>query len=156
MIEDQSTFDEIGSVVAGGGQASAIAKRIAQIIRQSRAYGSVSIYAVTETEIVALGWTGTEEPAHMRFAVTKGLTGVVVKQRAPLVIGNVSKDPRYLVAYTKMRSEMIVPALGAGGMAIGTINIDSERENAFSEKDVRFVEQCAEKMAPLFRMPGIS
>ena len=156
MIEDQSALDEIGSVVAGNGQASAIAKRIAQVIRQSRAYGSVSIYAVTETEIVALGWTGTEEPAHMRFAVTKGLTGVVVKQRAPLVIGNVSKHPRYLVAYTKTRAEMIVPALGVGGVVVGTINIDSERENAFSEKDVRFVEQCAQKMAPLFRMPGIA
>ena len=156
MIEDQSTFDEIGSVVAGGGQPQGIAKRIAQIIRQSRAYGSVSIYGVTETEIVALGWTGTEEPAHMRFAVTKGLTGVVVKQRAPLVSGNVSKDPRYLVAYTKMRSEMIVPALGVGGLAVGTINVASERENAFSEKDVRFVEQCAQKMTSLFGMPGIS
>jgi putative methionine-R-sulfoxide reductase with GAF domain len=92
----------------------------------------------------------------MRFAVTKGLTGVVVKQRAPLVIGDVSKDSRYLVAYTKMRSEMIVPVPGVGGMVVGTINIDSERENAFSEKDVRFVEQCAQKMAPLFRMPGIT
>ena len=79
MIEDQSTLDEIGSVVAGGGQAPAIAKRIAQVIRLAGGYGCVSIYAVTETEIVALGWTGTEEPAHMRFPVTRGLTGVVVK-----------------------------------------------------------------------------
>ncbi|MGH9731230.1 MAG: hypothetical protein ACRD4A_05970 [Candidatus Acidiferrales bacterium] len=33
MIEDQSTLDEIGSVVAGGGQPQAIAKQIAQAIR---------------------------------------------------------------------------------------------------------------------------
>lgn len=156
MIEDQSTLDEIGSVVAGGGQAPAIAKQIAQVIRLAGGYGCVSIYAVTETEIVALGWTGTEEPAHMRFPVTRGLTGVVVKQGAPLVLGDVRKDPRYLVAFTKTRSEMIVPALGEGGRVVGTINIDSERENAFSEKDVRFIEQCAQKMGPLFRMPGIS
>jgi len=88
--------------------------------------------------------------------VTKGLTGVVVKERAPLVVGNVSKDPRYLVAYTKMRSEMIVPALGVGGSVVGTINVASERENAFSEKDVRFVEECARKILKLFSMPGIA
>ncbi|MFZ0214302.1 MAG: GAF domain-containing protein [Candidatus Acidiferrales bacterium] len=156
MNNEQAVLDEIGSVVAGGEQPPAIAKRVAQVIRESTGYGSVSIYAVTETEIVALGWTAMEEPAHMRFAVTKGLTGVVVKERAPLVVGNVSKDPRYLVAYTKARSEMIVPAMGLGGNVVGTINIDSERENAFSEKDVRFVEECAKKMARLFSMPGIA
>ena len=156
MNNEQAVLDEIGSAMSEGGTSSEMARRVAQIIRLSSGYGSVSIYAVTETEIIALGWTGTEEPAHLRFAVTKGLTGVVVKERAPLVVGNVSKDPRYLVAYTKMRSEMIVPALGVGGSVVGTINVASERENAFSEKDVRFVEECARKILKLFSMPGIA
>lgn len=156
MNNEQAVLDEVGAAMNAGGTPSETAKQIAQTIRLSCGYGSVSIYAVTQTEIIALAWTGGEEPAHLRFAVTKGLTGVVVKERAALVVGNVSKDPRYLVAFTKMRSEMIVPALGQGGEVVGTINIDSERENAFSEKDVRFIEECAKKIAALFSMPGIA
>jgi putative methionine-R-sulfoxide reductase with GAF domain len=33
---------------------------------------------------------------------------------------------------------------------MGTIEADSQRENAFSEADVRFLEHCAEQLAPLF------
>ncbi|HEV2287652.1 MAG TPA: GAF domain-containing protein [Candidatus Acidoferrales bacterium] len=156
MNNEQAVLDEIGSTMNEGAAPKETAKRIAQTLRLSAGYGSVTIYAVTEKEIIALGWTGSEEPAHLRFAVTKGLTGAVVKERAPLVVGNVSKDPRYLVAYTKMRSEMIVPVLGPGASVIGTINIASERENAFGEKDVRFVEECAKKIMKLFSVPGIT
>lgn len=156
VTNEQKALDEIAAVFRDGEKAAATAQRIAQIIRVAGGYGCVSIYGVTQTEIVALGWTGTEEPAHMRFPVTRGLTGVVVKERTPLVLGDVRKDPRYLVAFTQTRSEMIVPVIGAGGMIVGTINIDSERENAFSDQDLRFVEQCAKKMTPLFTMPGMA
>lgn len=156
MRDEQKVLDEIARAIAAmpasgvaAGKAAA-AKRIAEEIRAEGGYRWVGIYQVTEAEVHAIGWTGSETPAFVTFPATKGVTRDVIKNRAPVVLSDVRKDPRYLVAYSSTRSEAIVPILGAAGAVMGTIEVDSDRENAFSEADVRFLERCAEKVARLF------
>ena len=137
------------AVIAGDGR-DAVTKRVAEIIREAGRYRWVGIYEVTEPEIAAIGWTGSEAPAYLRFPVTRGLTGAAVKSRAPVVVADVAKDARYLAFFTDTRSEMIVPVINEFGVVIGTINVESERVNAFSEQDVKVAEQCAKRIAGLF------
>ena len=156
MRDEQKTVEEIGRALAAmpapgslAGRAAA-AKRIAEAIRSEAGYRWVAVCSVSEKEVELIGWTGSETPAFVTFPATKGVTRDVVKNRAPIVVTDVRKDARYLVAYSSTRSEVIVPVLGAGGDVIGTIEADSDRENAFSEADVRYLERCAEKAVPLF------
>jgi putative methionine-R-sulfoxide reductase with GAF domain len=157
MRDEQVARDEIAAALAamaGAGPSSAAksvaAKRIADAIRIEGGYGWVAVCEISQSEVELLGWTGTEAPAFIRFPAAKGVTRDVIKTGAPIVVSDVRKDARYLVAHSTTRSEVIVPVLDAGRKVIGSIEADSQRENAFSEADVRFLERCAEKLAPLF------
>lgn len=156
MRDEQRAQEEIGRAIAAmpasrapSARATA-AKLISEVIRSEGGYRWVAVCEVSDTEVTLIGWTGSETPAFVSFPVTKGVTRDVIKNRAPIVISDVRKDARYLVAHSSTRSEVIVPVLGAGGKVIGSIEADSDRENAFSELDVRFLERCAEKLERLF------
>jgi putative methionine-R-sulfoxide reductase with GAF domain len=67
------------------------------------------------------------------------------------VVGDVREDPRYLTAFGSTRSEIIVPVLGSTGReVVGTIDVESERVDAFSEGDRATLERCAAAVAGLF------
>jgi putative methionine-R-sulfoxide reductase with GAF domain len=46
---------------------------------------------------------------------------------------------------------MIVPVFSpADGRVIGTVDVESERENAFSARDQQMIEQCAQAALPIW------
>jgi putative methionine-R-sulfoxide reductase with GAF domain len=62
-----------------------------------------------------------------------------------VVVGDVRNDPRYLTAFGSTLSEIIVPVLSPGdARVIGTVDVESERADAFSERDQQMIEQCAQ------------
>lgn len=154
MGSDEKVFDEVGAEAKAEGDMAARAKRIADTIRLTRGYRWVGVYEVTETEICAIGWTGAEAPAHIRFPITRGLSAAVVKNRAPVIIGDVTKEARYLVAFGNTRSEMIVPVMSNTGDVVGTIDAESDRVNAFGAEDQQFLQKCAERIRPLYTKPA--
>src|SRR5512147_2699138 len=88
---------------------SAKARALAEVVRRARGYRWVGLYDVSPTEIAAVGWTGPQPPSHPRFAVTKGLSGEAVRTRAPVIVQDVTQDPRWLETFGTTRSEAIFP-----------------------------------------------
>jgi putative methionine-R-sulfoxide reductase with GAF domain len=66
----------------------------------------------------------------------------------------VDADPRYLTALGSTRSEIIVPILNDQGEVVGTIDVESERSNAFDPSTERLLEDCAVLLRPLFAGPS--
>jgi putative methionine-R-sulfoxide reductase with GAF domain len=67
-------------------------------------------------------------------------------------VGDVAADPRYLTAFGTTRSEIIVPVLdGASQNVVGTIDVESEKPNAFSEEVQTLLEACSKLIRPLWR-----
>jgi L-methionine (R)-S-oxide reductase len=127
------------------------ARHAAEAIRAARNYRWVGIYDVDDDEIEIIGHTGVQAPAFVRFSADQGLSGEAVRTRETVVCNDVSADPRYLTAFASTGSETIVPVLGAEtGMVIGTLDVESERVNAFTDDDRRFLETCAQALMPLF------
>jgi L-methionine (R)-S-oxide reductase len=127
------------------------ARAAAEIVRNAHAYDWVGIYDVGDEEIGLLAHTGTQPPAHQRFGIERGLSGDAVQRRATAVSNDVANDPRYLTAFANTGSETIVPILGAeSGIVIGTLDVASDRVNAFSSDDVEFLEECAALLRPLY------
>lgn len=143
-------MERLKTVVGGSASRASAAKRAAEMIRAARGYRWIGVYEVGREEIVALGWTGSEPPGFTRFPVTQGITGAAVETREPVNVGDVRKDPRYLTAFGSTRSELIVPVLDASGRVVGTLDVESERENAFGEEDMEFLRRCGETLLPLF------
>lgn len=78
----------------------------------------------------------------LRLKVGEGLTGWVARHGKPARVGDVSKDPRYVMAKQNVRSELAVP-LEVGGMIRGVLNVDSDRLDAFSGADEKLLRDLA-------------
>jgi L-methionine (R)-S-oxide reductase len=143
-----SVLDELVSLSARD-DASAW-HEIAERIRAAGGYRWVGLYAVTGVDIRAVAWTGPVAPAFPRFPREMGLNGVAVRTVAPVVCQDVANDPRYLTAFPTTGSEAVFPVLSESGEVIGTIDVESDRQNAFSADDESFLLECAARVRPLW------
>ncbi len=151
MSRSAEAVERIRSVLEGADHRAKKVERVAAILREAGRYRWVGIYQVDRNEIAAISWSGPKAPAHPRFPASQGLCGSAVKTRTAVVVGDVTKDARYLTTFGSTRSEIIVPILRAAtGPVVGTIDVESERPNAFAEADRIFLEECASVLAGLW------
>ncbi len=152
MGRDNLSLNRIRVVVDGAAQRLAKARRVAELIRSAGAYRWVGIYDVEGAEIAVIAWSGPGEPANPRFPVTQGLCGAAVSSCIPVVVGDVTIDQRSVPAFNSTRSEIVVPVIQPGtGQALGVVDVESERLNAFTDDDRLFLERCASVLARLWQ-----
>lgn len=123
-----------------------IAKRIAEAIRGAGPYRWTGIYDVNiERGVVStVAWSSPSAPEHPTFRVSEGLTSRAIAGKKTVNAGNVAGDPDYLTALASTRSEIIVPVLDNRlSRVVGTIDIESERPNAFDSAAENLIEECA-------------
>ena len=99
---------------------------------------------------MAVAWTGSESPGHPTFPVDQGLNGAAASARAPIIVQDVRHDSRYLTTFGSTRAEAIFPVLSAAGPVLGTIDVESERIDAFRSEDEVFLNRCATEIASLW------
>jgi L-methionine (R)-S-oxide reductase len=137
-------LNQLAMILAAESAPDVRAREIAEAVRAARDYRWVGIYTVGPHEIAVAGFTGEAAPVFPRFPVTQGLNGAAVSSGEAVVINNVAEDPRYLTAFGSTRSEMVVPVIHpATREVVGTIDVESERVNAFTDDDRALVEDCA-------------
>jgi len=76
----------------------------------------------------------------------EGITGAAAAQHEPILSGDVRTDPRYLNALDAVRSELAVPML-ARNLLVGVIDVQSTRENAYTEYDRALLRLIASRVA---------
>ena len=130
------------------------AAKLAEMIRHSRGYRWVGVYDVGPERVSIVAFSGPSAPAYPQFPVTKGLTGSAIREKRTIVVGDVRSDPRYLTALGSTLSEIIVPVMDeTSGAVVGTIDVESERKDAFSPEDQAMLEECARMARPLWSEP---
>lgn len=72
-----------------------------------------------------------------------GIAKRAIRTKRVQNVPDVSKDPDYLNLTDRTKSELSVPLLLEDGTAIGVINVESERLDAFDEADVQALETLA-------------
>jgi signal transduction histidine kinase len=80
--------------------------------------------------------------SRLKLRVGEGVTGWVARTGKPARVGDVTHDPRYVVARRSVRSELAVP-LEVNGEIRGVINVDSDRRDAFTADDQELLEELA-------------
>ena len=136
-------LNQIRALAANSEDRVTKARELARIIREHGQYRWVGVYDVGPEEVAIFGWSGPGTPAHPTFPITRGLTASAISQGAPIIVADVRNDPRYLTAFSSTLSEIIVPVLDDNLAVVGTIDVESERANAFSDRDRVMLEQCA-------------
>jgi GAF domain-containing protein len=145
-----NTLNQIRSTAMGGGNRAEKAKHVAEGIRKLGDYRWVGIYDVGVEEVLILAWSGPGAPEFSKFPVSKGLTGAAIGEKKTVIVGNVRNDTRYLTAFGSTLSEIIVPVLSPNGVVIGTVDVESERANAFTDRDGEMIEQFIAAALPLW------
>ena len=127
-------------------------RQIADRLRSAGNYRWVGLYDVDQAAglVKNIVWSGPEAPSFPVFPLTKGLTGSAISFRKTVNVGDVAADPRYLTALGSTRSEIIVPVFDQTGKVVGTIDVESEYENAFDPETQFFLERCSDVVRPLW------
>jgi GAF domain-containing protein len=143
--------DSIVSLLSSADDRVEKARKIAALIREFGSYRWVGIYDVGSETVSIISYSGPSAPAYPEFPIAKGLTGAAIRQRKTVVVGDVRNDSRYLTAFGSTLSEIIIPSMDEKtGAVVGTIDVESERANAFSEEDQKRLEHCARIAGPLW------
>jgi L-methionine (R)-S-oxide reductase len=126
------------------------AHSLAKLIQVGRDFHWVGLYDVAEKSISAIAWTGENPPAHPTFPINQGINGAAVAEKRPVVVQDVSKDARYLTTFGQTKAEAIFPVFSEDKRVVGTIDVESDRVDAFGTEDVEFLSRCASFLAPLW------
>ena len=78
--------------------------------------------------------------------IHQGLIGAAVTHRQPVLVGDVRRDPRYVMVHTDTRSEMAVPLIYKGKV-IGVLDLEHTRPHFFNEEHVHAVSTLAAQLA---------
>jgi L-methionine (R)-S-oxide reductase len=126
------------------------ARALAGLVQQARGFHWVGLYDVSPSEISAIAWTGESAPAFPTFPITKGINGAAVAGRRPVMVQDVTKDSRYLTTFGDTKAEAIFPVISDEGRVVGTIDVESDRVNAFGTEEEVFLTMCSTLLAPLW------
>jgi sigma-B regulation protein RsbU (phosphoserine phosphatase) len=124
--------------------------RVAELVRKVIQYEIFAILLLNEKtqELFfrfQVGYT-REVAERTRVKVGEGVTGLAAQRREPILVGDVTKDPRYISAIPNVRSELAVPLILKNRL-IGVIDIESPRPNHFTEEHKRLLTLIASRMA---------
>jgi putative methionine-R-sulfoxide reductase with GAF domain len=147
----KETLSKIRSAASNAGARAERAQQIANVVRALGAYRWVGIYDVGAELVSIIAWSGLAAPAYPTFPATKGLTSAAIREKSAVVVGDVRSDPRYLTAFGSTLSEIIIPIVDRrNSQVVGTIDVESERTNAFSDVDRKTLEECADAARALW------
>jgi len=118
-----------------------IVEQAVQIMRGSS--GSVVLINPTSRFLEIHAAHGLPPKAgELKLKVGEGITGWVARTGKAARVGDVARDPRYIMLRREVVSELAVP-LEVGGEVRGVINVDSDRPDAFSADDQELLEALA-------------
>src|SRR6202040_3160051 len=82
----------------------------------------------------------------LRVAASEGIVGAAATLREPVLVPDVTVDPRYLAANPETRSELAIPMIHKGRV-IGVLDLESPQLNYFTEDHVQTLSILAANFA---------
>jgi sigma-B regulation protein RsbU (phosphoserine phosphatase) len=149
---DAQTFEtlaEIGREVAAVLDLDELLSRIAQLTRRVVDYRTFGILLLNEArgelEMKVAVQYG-EKVTVPKVALGEGLVGYSALHREPVLVPDVSKDPRYIKVVEDVRSELAVPML-LKDRCIGVFDLESPELDAFTKRHVEILTLLASQAA---------
>jgi sigma-B regulation protein RsbU (phosphoserine phosphatase) len=125
-------------------------RRVAELVRKVIDYEIFAILLLNEkTQELRFRFQvgySREVAERMKIKVGEGVTGIAAQRREPILVADVTQDPRYISAIPKVRSELAVPLIVKNRL-IGVIDLESPYPNHFTEEHKRLLTLIASRMA---------
>jgi nitrate/nitrite-specific signal transduction histidine kinase len=152
--EQFRVISEVGRRITSILDIDEVLVQVARLIHQTFDYYHVGIAVREEDQVVyKVGagelWDDPQfqfQPARLKVG-QEGVAGWVAAMGEPLLVPDVSQDPRYVwMRGSKTRSELAVP-IEVKGEIVGVLDVQSDRLNAFDESDLVVLQSLAHQTA---------
>jgi sigma-B regulation protein RsbU (phosphoserine phosphatase) len=142
------TLAEIGREVASVLDLDALFERIAQLAKRLIDYRTFGILLLNDDDELEmkLAVKYGEKVEVPRVGLGEGLVGYAALHREPVLVSDVSQDPRYIKLVPDVRSELAIPML-LKDRCIGVVDLESPELDAFSKRDVEILTLLASQAA---------
>jgi phosphoserine phosphatase RsbU/P len=142
------TLAEIGGDVASILDVDELLTHIAQLTKRLIDYRTFGLFLLNdENQLEIKVAVKYGESVHIpRIALGEGLVGYAALHREPVLVPDVSQDPRYIKVVDDVRSELAIPLL-LKDRVIGVIDLESPEPDAFSKRDVEILTLLAGQAA---------
>ena len=143
------TLAEIGRDVAAVLDLDELFTRIAQLARRLIDYRTLGILLLNEERgelEMKLAVQYGEKVEIPRVRLGEGLVGYAALHREPVLVPDVSQDPRYINIVPDVRSELAIPML-LKDRCIGVVDLESPQLDAFTKRDVEILTLLASQAA---------
>jgi len=143
------TLAEIGREVAAVLDLDELLSRIAQLARRVvdyRTFGILLLNDETKELEIKVAVQYGEKVVIPKVPLGEGLVGYVALHKEPLLVPDVSKDPRYIKVVDDVRSELAVPML-LKDRCVGVFDLESPELDAFSKRDIEILTLLASQAA---------
>jgi signal transduction histidine kinase len=117
---------------------------VTEAVRMTRASSGSAVLVNPNSGFLEIHASKSLPPnaARLKLLPGEGITGWVARSGRPARVGDVTRDPRYIMVRPEIRSELAVP-LEVNGEVRGVINVDSDRVDAFDAADQELLEALA-------------
>ena len=142
------TLAEIGRDVASILDLDQLLERIAQLTTHLIAYRTFGLFLLNEQNELELkiGVKYGEKVEVPRIRLGEGLVGYAALHKEPVLVPDVSQDPRYIRLVEDVRSELAIPLL-IKDRCIGVFDLESPEPDAFSKRDAEILTLLASQAA---------
>lgn len=153
-LEEFVTMNRVAMAAASALSLDEALERTTEALVETLGYPDVAILLLdAETKELYLhpSYRGTSQQSvvyPLAVPPGRGITGWVAEKGEPLLVPDVSKDPRYIHGNPNTKSEMCAP-LRVSNRIIGVLNVESPVLNAFSEHDLGLLTTIASQVAVL-------
>ncbi len=151
--EQFRAISEVGRHITSVLDVEELLDEIVRSVKESLGYYHAAIGLIEGDELVIKTGAGAhwDDPAFQpsRLEVGgQGITAWVASMGEPLLVPDVSEDPRYLLLpyASQIRSELAVPLKTTSGV-IGVLDVQSDQLNAFDESDLVVLQALSHQAA---------
>jgi len=125
-------------------------RRAAELVKRIIDYQILSILLYDEEQKVFRHRLdvkhGQRVQGKLRVAASEGLVGAAATLREPVLVPDVTADPRYLMVNPETRSELSIPMIHQGRV-MGVLDLESPQLNYFTEDHVQTLSILAANLA---------
>src|SRR4029077_19112257 len=137
---------ETGSIL----DVEALLRRASEQTKRVIDYQILSIMLYNEEQKVFLHRVdvkhGHQVHGKLRVAASEGIVGAAAALKEPVLVPDVTVDPRYVMVNPETRSELAIPMVNKGKV-IGVLDLESPQPNYFTEDHVQTLSILAANLA---------
>jgi sigma-B regulation protein RsbU (phosphoserine phosphatase) len=148
-VQTLETLAEIGREMASILDLDVLLTRIASLTKRLidyRTFGILLVNEATQQLEIKLAVRYGDEATQKQVKLGEGLVGWSALHKEPLLVSDVSKDPRYLKLVEDVRSELVIPML-IKDRCIGVFDLESPELDAFTKEHKELLTLLASQAA---------